>query len=1709
MRKLLINISMLLFLAVSGQGTTYYVSTTGSDAASGLSVDSAWQSIDNGDVTAVLLPGDTVNVLSGTYALTTPAVFNLSGTTGNPIVYIGYGPGDVVFDAGGNNIAIFDIAGDHTWFEALVLSNSGDNGLEISGSNNSIMNCVVSRVDQYGIYLASGADSSKIYNNTLYAVASIGVYSVSAVKTTRIINNIIDSTITGIWAASGNVAAHNNIWRAGDTYFGGITDSAGGISADPLFADVAINGFALQPGSPCIDSGMDLGRPYNGTAPDMGALETESGTVYWVSTTGDDSNDGLDSTTAWASIDNGDTKGLLGPGDTVNIMPGQYDPTSDYQLTIGGSAGSPVTYRKFGDGTVLVDGSLSSEHIFDIIVDYVDIEGLEIRNGSTVGIRITSNNCIVRDCYIHNIDEEGIASVGNDNLFEKNVVTYTGKDGITIDAENNLTYHNTVFYPGDYGIHYKAGVTDGRVFNNIVVGATEGVRGKGTVIAGFNSLWLNTSDYANGITDSAGGILLDPLFVDTAAGDFNLRVASPARDAGLNLGYPFLGTAPDMGALEATPQVPTNYYVSTTGDNGNSGLDTANAWSSIDNGDTKGLLGPGDTINILSGTYSITATISLTISGTESLPIVYRKWGEGEAVVDLGGVVDDVFQIDASHTHIKDLTATNAGRDGFGVAGDSCMITGCVVYGVTLQGIDVEGSNNLILRNLIYNTGESGLVNRAGGETNRYYNNTFYSCPLDGIWIDMSVTTARVFNNIIVSAGDAIEGVSGNICGFNDIWSSTSNDYIGGVSDSAGGISANPMFNNSSGKDFSLKIISPAIDTGLDLGYPFLGSAPDMGALEYESNTSPVITVPGTVAATEGIGVSFQATAADDFDIPALTSSTLPTGAAFTDNGDGTGDFDWTPDFLQSGSYDVTFYATDDSLAVDSAVVTITVAEAGNQSPVLSTISDTTTTEWVNLTFGVSATDIESVPNLMTSTLPSGAGFVDNGDGTGNFNWTPSFPQAGTYPITFYAADDSLAVDSAVVTITVDSATISYIVVAPDTVTVSTDSTVNFTVSGFNAAAQQAGHGDITWSLTTPLGDIDTAGLFEPHTPGTTQAVAVSSLGLTDTSGTITVVPGTLATLTVAPDSVQITTDSAHSFSVSGVDADSNPADIGTISWSLTDSIGTIDSTGVFTPTAAGTTRVVALSSWGGVTDTSQILIVNPGEIVRIEVSPQADTLVHGDSVQFIATGFDAVGSPTPTGPIDWSVMGNIGTIDTAGWLRATGSGIGYVVPTSSLYGIADTSGVVSVEAFTVQIVPLGNNSLRPGDTAHAILAFTMSNGLSYDLEIEGVTLRDASTGSGSLAERLSNLDSVAIYRDIDGDAAITAADARLARTMMSADTAHLDFAPVTIQAASSETFIVTVDASLYPRDGDSLDIYLLSGTDIHTVGDSTVVVGVDSINSSGYTLIDGLVSGQLSFTTTGVSTLTPTDSAHHVLTVDLPRNGYRPDTLNTLSVTNQGSADNYDIDSLILYRDNNTGAWEGADEELRVSRLWYTGSQWTGSGLSEILTDQTTRFYVGAYLAAYPANGATLSLTIPQNGLGMSSQNDGPLDAAPEAIDTITIVTSEAVVLEPVAIPSLSLVPGEASLPLTGFNLTNSYGTPVGIDSLRLTLYAGNDAGASQAQLDSQIDSVLLYLNRDDDHTETTVLDTLLASAQVVDGEAVFSTAGLELTGGGGYKEL
>lgn len=51
-------------------------------------------------------------------------------------------------------------------------------------------------------------------------------------------------------------------------------DANGPAPADPTFTNAGADDFTLQPGSPAINEGIDVGLPYNGVKPDLGAFET-------------------------------------------------------------------------------------------------------------------------------------------------------------------------------------------------------------------------------------------------------------------------------------------------------------------------------------------------------------------------------------------------------------------------------------------------------------------------------------------------------------------------------------------------------------------------------------------------------------------------------------------------------------------------------------------------------------------------------------------------------------------------------------------------------------------------------------------------------------------------------------------------------------------------------------------------------------------------------------------------------------------------------------------------------------------------------------------------------------------------------------------------------------------------------------------------------------------------------------------------------------------------------------------------------------------------------------------------------------------------------------------------------------------------------------------------------------------------------------------
>src|SRR5574341_1581091 len=132
-------------------------------------------------------------------------------------------------------------------------------------------------------------------------------------------------------------------------------------------------------------------------------------------------------------------------------------------------------------------------------------------------------------------------------------------------------------------------------------------------------------------------------------------------------------------------------------------------------------------------------------------------------------------------------------------------------------------------------------------------------------------------------------------------------------------------------------------------------------------NQPPVLNLIGNRSVTEGINLTFNDTATDpDGTTPIMTTSTLPAGATFVNNGNGTGTFNWTPSFVQNGAYNIAFIASDSTLA-DTEIVIITVNEAGNQLPILATIGAKAVDEGVLLSFGVTASDAESTVIISTS----------------------------------------------------------------------------------------------------------------------------------------------------------------------------------------------------------------------------------------------------------------------------------------------------------------------------------------------------------------------------------------------------------------------------------------------------------------------------------------------------------------------------------------------------------------------------------------------------------------------------------------------------------------------------------------------------------------------------------------------------------------------
>lgn len=177
---------------------------------------------------------------------------------------------------------------------------------------------------------------------------------------------------------------------------------------------------------------------------------------------------------------------------------------------------------------------------------------------------------------------------------------------------------------------------------------------------------------------------------------------------------------------------------------------------------------------------------------------------------------------------------------------------------------------------------------------------------------------------------------------------------------------------------------------------------------------APVVTAPAAEAVPESGLLTFSFTVSDpDSDaITALTAELeeLPAGhdAVFTPGpGNRTGTFTWTPTFVDSGFYHVTFVASN---ALTTRASTAINVGATDRAPIVFAPIEVFASEGAPLSIGVVALDPDSqaVASLTAdlSGLPAGHGAtfsVAPGQRTGTLSWTPGYAAAGDWTVRWIA----------------------------------------------------------------------------------------------------------------------------------------------------------------------------------------------------------------------------------------------------------------------------------------------------------------------------------------------------------------------------------------------------------------------------------------------------------------------------------------------------------------------------------------------------------------------------------------------------------------------------------------------------------------------------------------------------------------------------------
>ncbi len=438
--------------------------------------------------------------------------------------------------------------------------------------------------------------------------------------------------------------------------------------------------------------------------------------------------------------------------------------------------------------------------------------------------------------------------------------------------------------------------------------------------------------------------------------------------------------------------------------------------------------------------------------------------------------------------------------------------------------------------------------------------------------------------------------------------------------------------------------------TGTNGTYPLTITASNGVSPDATQTFALIVDAPSTITSnaattfTVGTAGTFTVTTSGNPTAALSETGSLPSGVNFADNGDGTGTLSGTPAVGTGGVYSFSITADNGVGSADTQSFTLTVDEAA----VVTSADSTVFTAGSAGSFTVTTSGYPIAALSESGALPSGVGFMDNGDGTATLSGTPVAVTGGSYSITITANDGVGGAAMQSFTLTVDeaptitsAAAATFVSGVVDTFTVTTSGTPSASISETGDLPDGVTFTDNGDGMATLTGNpaADSADSYT-FTVTATNGVAPDATQMF----TLTVeIPAGIS----SPDTASFARYSPSTFTVVTT---GNPAptlsEVGTLPKGVTYSGGTISGT----PTKAGSFELSFIAANGIGYQYVQYftLTVTPFEITTTSPLPAA-TEGTAYSVQLTASG--------GVTPYKWKSKGTLPTgltLSKAGVLSGT-----------------------------------------------------------------------------------------------------------------------------------------------------------------------------------------------------------------------------------------------------------------------------------------------------------------------------------------------------------------------------------------------------------------------------------------------------------------------